>query len=400
VVRRAHRLATVAWAALACGAGLGFAARDLVGAEQPAVALAWIVGALAAAVPAAVGPSVRSALTRASRSLARAARRSRDDGGQATIEWTGLLLVVALVLGALVAFGPRIDGWSFGGFLAHHFTCAVKGGCRDGDRALVHAYGERDAARVREYAPNLVYEPGERQLPVDWRRCRRPRCANAPDEPDVDVHRSDAGERATVFTHLLRKDGRTYIQYWLYFPDSNTVWAASDKLWEALWLVPRLQGILDEAPPYPGFHRDDWEGYVVRLDPDGTAWVRASSHGHWQSCKDPDCEGDWTTKTGWTRVSRGSHAGHIPLRRRIHAPTRPSAPRQLPLPGAERREPLRREETPLYPGQDLDERTTTGEGLRLIPLETHDTRRYRRNSEKVKPPWEKDAYRDPESDGS
>ncbi len=71
-------------------------------------------------------------------------------------------------------------------------------------------------------------------------------------------------------------------------------------------------------------------------------------------------------KTGWTRVSRGSHAGHIP-------------------PAGE---------------LDLTERSSTGEGLRLIPLETRDRRRYRPNAESISPPWRKDAYRDPESDAS
>jgi hypothetical protein len=40
---------------------------------------------------------------------------------------------------------------------------------------------------------------------------------------------------------------------------------------------------------------------------------------------------------------------------------------------------------------------TTAEGLRLIPLETHDTRGYRPQDDEVRPPWEKDAYRDPQS---
>ena len=62
---------------------------------------------------------------------------------------------------------------------------------RRGARAR-RAYGEDDAATVRALAPNLVYEPGERQLPVDWRDCRRPECATAPDDPALDAHTSDA----------------------------------------------------------------------------------------------------------------------------------------------------------------------------------------------------------------
>ena len=55
---------------------------------------------------------------------------------------------------------------------------------------------------------------------------------------------------------------------------------------------------------------------------------------------------------------------------------------------------------PLLPGHDLHERTTSGEGLRLVPLETLVVRSYRPIDEGVRPPWLKDAYWDPESDES
>jgi hypothetical protein len=149
----------------------------------------------------------------------------QGEGGQATVEWAGILLILSLALGGLAAVAPPVDGRSYGGFLAHRVFCAVRGGCDDGDAALADAYGERDAALVRAHAPNLVYEPGERQLPVDYRRCRRTGCADAPDDRDLDAHRTLSGERATVFTRVIRREGRTYIQYWLYYPDSKTVLA-------------------------------------------------------------------------------------------------------------------------------------------------------------------------------
>jgi hypothetical protein len=46
-MRRAHGLATLAWSALAAGAGLGFVARDLLGLPSWLVGLAWTAGALA-----------------------------------------------------------------------------------------------------------------------------------------------------------------------------------------------------------------------------------------------------------------------------------------------------------------------------------------------------------------
>jgi hypothetical protein len=387
VLARVHLLATAVWSVLAGGAGAGFVARDALGLRQPLIALAWMIGAFLALLP----------FVRWSRGDPRRAGRGDAERGQATVEFAFLVLLVTLALGALATLRPRLDGRSFGGFLAFRLVCAAQRDCHRAEGALTRAYGKRDAALVREHAPNLVYEPGERQLPVDWRRCRKPDCAEAPDERDLDVHNSDAGERATVFTRVLRRGGRTYIQYWLYYPDSNTVTAGSDRVWEAAWLIPRMAGIVDSAPSYPGAHPDDWEAYVVRLDPDGKAWVRASSHGGWQSCTEADCRGDWTARTGWTRVSRGSHAGHIPVRRERRGPPRRMLPRHIPSP-----EELdgRTREIPLLPGHDLDERTTTSEGLRLIPLETHDIRGYRPMDDSVEPPWRKEVYNDPESDES
>jgi hypothetical protein len=405
VLGRAHAVATFVWSALAGGAAAGFLARDALGAGQPLVALAWLTGA---AVPAIALARRRSRDARGcplARRRSRDARRCplappRDERGQASVEFAALVLLAALFLGALLAASPRFDGRSFGGFLAFRFVCTVERNCHDGDGSLTRAYGASDAALVRELAPNLVYEPGERQLPVDWRTCRRVACAEAPDEPGLDVHHTHAGERATAFTRILRRDGRTYIQYWFHYPDSTSTWAGSDMLWDGAWDHAEARGIVREAPGYPGTHRDDWEAYAVRTGPDGRTWVRASSHRHWQGCKELSCKNRWTARTGWTRVSRGSHAGHIPLRHELRGWPRWVHPRQiqpLPAPGARRPHVHR---VPLLPGHDLDERTTTGEGLRLVPLETLDARGYRPLDEGVHPPWQKDAYWDPESDES
>jgi hypothetical protein len=390
VLARVHLVATVLWAAIAGGAAAGFLARDALGLRQPLVALAWTSGAVLALLPLA---------RRRPRGSSGRARRSggRGERGQATVELTALVLLVASALGALVAAAPRFDGRSFGGFLTFRIVCTIERDCHDGDRALAQAYGARDAALVRELAPNLVYEGGERQLPVDWRDCRRPACADAPDEADLDVHRSNEGERGTAFTRLLRRGRRTYLQYWLYYPDSKSVWAGSDVLWERAWEGARRHGLVGQPPAYPGAHSDDWEAYVVRLDPGGGAWVRASSHKHWQACKELRCKNRWTERTGWTRVSRGSHAGHIPLRHELHRGPRWVLPRQVLVPNAARAETRW---VPLLPGHDLHERTTTGEGLRLVPLETLDTRSYRSNDDAIEPPWQKDAYWDPDSDDS
>jgi hypothetical protein len=379
VLSRTQRVATALWAGIAGGAAAGFVARDALGLGQPLVALAWLLGA---AIPA----------------IALGRRSLRGERGQATVEFVALVLVAALALGALAAAGPRFDGRSFGGFLAFHVACAIERDCHRGADLLARAYGPEDAGLVRDLAPNLVYEPGERQLPVDWRACRRAACAEARDERDLDVHLTDAGERATAFTRLIRRGGRAYVQYWLHYPDSKSVWASSDWFWERAWEVARRHGLASSTPEYPGAHRDDWEAYAVRIDPDGRARARASSHGRWTSCKQEGrCEGRWAEVTGWTRVSRGSHAGHIPFRTEVLGPPPQAAPPLVLAPDAPGTRVRRVAE---LPGHDLRERTTTAEGLRLVPLETLDASPYRPGDEGVRPPWQKDAYWDPESDES
>ncbi|MEJ7751226.1 MAG: hypothetical protein WKF32_07250, partial [Thermoleophilaceae bacterium] len=155
-------------------------------------------------------------------------------------------------------------------------------------------------------------------------------------------------------------------QYWLYYPDSNTTLGKLDKLWNAAPLGK-----------WPGWHADDWEGYQVRIDRDATKRVRSSSHGHYQWCKQAECRNVWGRHTGWTRVSRGSHAGHQALGRRFSG----------------QRVTYRRR----TPGIDLRERTTTGEGIRLVPLENIDPGSYEPLDKGIRPPWRKKVYSDPES---
>jgi len=170
--------------------------------------------------------------------------------------------------------------------------------------------------------------------------------------------------------------------------------ARSDDLWD---LGPRRLGFGE----YPGFHRDDWEGYQVRLGPSGAEHVRATSHGHYQWCKESSCHGVWGPRTGWTRVSRGSHAGHIPLERdTVSGHGDPPVPTGGGRGGGVYRGPPRYRYTPRLPGLDLRERTSTAEGFVLVPLETIDRSAYRRLDDGISPPWEKRVYDDPESDES
>lgn len=307
--------------------------------------------------------------------------------GQASVEWVALVLCVAAALSAVVAFVPLVDGRSLGGTVVHAIVCAVRGDCAaaEGDLALAAAYGRRDATLVRRYAPNIVYEPGTYTLPVDWRRCRSHLCSDAPDSANLDAHFSTRNRtRATVFTHLVRRGGRTFIQYWFYYPDSTTTWGGAAALWSIFDTV--------DHSTYPGYHADDWEGFQIRIDASGRVLSRSTSHFGYQWCKEPRCENRWGPWTGWTRVSRGSHAGHVPTVEVRGGPLARHGPR--------RRGPVVRDR-PAVEGVDVHERTTMADGLRLVPLETIDPRSYHSlQRDGPTPPWLKEVYDDPLSNST
>ncbi len=100
------------------------------------------------------------------------------------------MLLVCLACAAAVAAGVgTIDGRPLGAELARALVCAVRGDCAEADDELRDAYGD-DAELVRQYLPNLVYEPRTRTLPVDFRECRSHECSDAPDQENLDVHRA------------------------------------------------------------------------------------------------------------------------------------------------------------------------------------------------------------------
>src|SRR5690349_17798706 len=203
---------------------------------------------------------------------------SSDERGQASVEWIGLLLLVSLALAMALAFAPVVDGRPLGAAIVRAIVCAVTRDCHAQGAALRGVYGERDAALVRANAPNLVYEPGTLTLPVDYRKCRSHRCSDAPDDRDLDVHRSArGGMQATAFTHVVHRGGKTYLQYWLYYPDSPSTFMHSHGIIKRFY---EPLGIKD-----PAFHTDDWEGYQVRIDADGRASGRSTRHGGYASCK-------------------------------------------------------------------------------------------------------------------
>jgi hypothetical protein len=279
-----------------------------------------------------------------------------------------VLFLVTVALTASVALGASA-GIAAAPAFARAVRCAVLAGCHGEDRRLGAAYGPDAAAYVRAYAPNVVYERHTRTLPVDFRRCRSHACADAIDFPGLDVWRAArGGAQATVFTHVVdrRPRGSLYVQYWLYYPDSTY-----DGTARALSHVPVIGAV---AKPLAGFHEDDWESYQLRIDPGGAVFARASAHNgyagrkRWPNLNEaPDLPvyrrtGAWTPATGWTRVSRGSHAGHV-----------------VGGPGSERR--------------------TLADGLRIVPIETLSPAA-RAHAFAISPPWRKPVYSEPADTGT
>ena len=84
------------------------------------------------------------------------------------------------------------------------------------------------------------------------------------------------------------------VEYWEYLPDSRTAHT--------------------HIPAFDGYHRDDWEGVIVKLRDDGTVvGARASAHLGWNG-RHPWWElrsGDWAGYPATVYRASGSHAGSL-----------------------------------------------------------------------------------------
>lgn len=183
--------------------------------------------------------------------------------GQSTVEYLGLVLVVAALLAAAGAAALALGRSSFSG--------------REQRRPDAGA----DLVLARAHAPAIVFERGIRDAPVDPRACRAVACAT--------------GARPVLFAHVVHRGATTYVQYWAYWADSS---------WHGI----------------AGRHADDWESYQVRVNPDGTVDARASAHHGYTGRRygwdlnlsqvRPFARG-WTRTTGWLRIGNRSHAGYL-----------------------------------------------------------------------------------------
>ena len=261
----------------------------------------------------------------------------RSERGQASVEWSALLLVLALVFAGLGYAIARTEAWGVGSNVLHALVCAVGIECDEGDDALVRAYGAEIASLVRRYSPNVAYEADSAELPIDFRRCRKLECSNGSDAA-TQIDQSSAGLPVTAFTRVVDRrpaGGSVYLQYWFYYPESFT--AGIGRIFGHRW---------------PGYHADDWEGVQLMVSRNGSVLARATEHGGYTG---------WQPWKGWYLVHGGSHAGDV-------------------VSGAS------------------GERTTPASELTLTPLERMGGLAGQRFE--ITPPWAKAVYRDPESSGS
>lgn len=298
------------------------------------------------------------------------------------MEWVALVFVVALAVAAIAAVALRpAAATEFARTLAAKVVCAIRLDDPCGEAPeLTAEYGAELASIVREHAPNLLYERGMRALPVDFRLCRDPRCADGAEAGLV--RRSNEGLPTVAFVHVIdcsaegsaagarahrcagERAGNVYVQYWFYYPDSAT---------------------LRDLPGKAGYHRDDWESYQLRIEPGGGALVRASSHrgynydagsANWGSdagigpLRDTAEaigmreRGGWGPETRILLVSGGSHAGNA------------------------------------KGGLLRIARATPAEQLDLVPIEPLARGPEAETLFSVTPPWGKAVYRDPEDPGT
>lgn len=334
------------------------------------------------------------------------------EGGQGTVEWLALVFVACLAAASVLALAAaRLPASGIAGAIAARLVCAAGFSDCSAGGALAAAYGAELAARVAESVPEIAYEVGMRDLPVDFRSCRAARCALAA-HPGA-VPESDAGEPAVAFVHAIDcrtprsrgaaarrgydcsgpSAGNAYVQYWLYYPDSAT----------SPW---------SELPGRPGAHRDDWEGYQVRIGSEGTEARATSHHGYdyrggpvnWPSDAGVLSKSAWGEATGRVYVSAGSHAGHVYEPPRL-APLRGA--RTIARTGAaivaeaigEGPRPAARRLAVRFTARRRPARWTPASRLVLIPIESLGPAE-RSTGFAITPPWRKPVYFDPEDRGT
>ena len=217
----------------------------------------------------------------------------RSQAGQATIEWSALLLA----LGACPrgAHGRGRENGRVGPRGAHRACAGVRGRRRLRGAGLARPRLRRGAGRggALRMRPNVVYERSSAALPIDFRRCRETGCSDGPDAARA-IDRSASGLPVTAFTRVVdrRRDGGCPLPPVLVLlPGELHRWHRADLRRRMAGLPSRTTGRATRC----GSHRAE------RIA------ARATAHGEYSS--------DWSTSGGWYRVSGGSHAGQLVGRR-------------------------------------------------------------------------------------
>ncbi len=251
-------------------------------------------------------------------------RTWRSQSGQASPEWIGLIAVVAVLFVAILALaGLSFPGAALARSIAAKMICGVDhessscdGAGEVSDDELEAAWSPEIAQALHENLPEIRYEFGKVDIPVDFRECRTRDCAAS--ETAGEITESIAGMKPTTFVHVVDcrdpeapipsdadcggdASGSLYLQYWLYYPNSYA---------EPLGSI--------------GYHDDDWESYQVRIASDGSTQSRASSHHSywagdglsnplgvrgWASDLGIDEVDGWHDSERLVWVSENSHAG-------------------------------------------------------------------------------------------
>lgn len=149
---------------------------------------------------------------------------ANQEAGAASVEHVALcfLLVatIALALGTLAGAPADDSARELGSAIAERIACAPRHPipCHRNPLALAYGFPVGKLVRLLAPSPGPATGPGGVPLlPVDFRYCRRPSCA----QPGADPGLTASNRRVTAFTSVedrRRGGGAIEVSYWLYRP--------------------------------------------------------------------------------------------------------------------------------------------------------------------------------------
>ena len=264
----------------------------------------------------------------------------------------------ALALGALAAVVPSVDGRSFGGFLTHRIVCAIKGGCDDGDAPARARVREEEAGRVRDLRARHRLRAGRALDPGGLPRMPKARVLGGARRPPSSTP-TGPKRAARHGVHPRGAPRRAHLHPVLaLLPGLELRVAGSDHMWNSTPLR-YARGATRAITPTTGRATKSVSTATARPGsaPPPTTTTRAAS------------------AAGARTAGRLAPAGPA-----YHAEATPAT---SPSTATER------------------ERTSTADALRLVPLEKLPGRsRYRPLDKGIKPPWKKEVWSKPSSNGT